>query len=114
MLTNEDGFTFVELIMVIVILAILLTSVSAYFSSLQEQINASACKANQMGLVQAQKLHYTYFYLNEAEGKYAEEIDELIPFIQSNKIPDCPSGGSYSIQENSDITCSISRHKRIK
>ncbi|MFO7889476.1 MAG: prepilin-type N-terminal cleavage/methylation domain-containing protein [bacterium] len=113
MLSDENGFTFVELIIVLIILTILITSVSVYFNSLQEQIKASACRANQLGLIQAQNIYFTHYSLNESEGKYAEELDDLIPFINDKRIPQCPSQGSYIIEKNGNVTCSIPEHKRI-
>ncbi len=113
MSSEENGFTLIELVIVIVILGIVVTSVSAYFAGMQEKINASACKANQLSLIQAQKLHYTHYYFNESDGRYAEELEELIPFIQHESIPICPSQGSYLIEEDGGITCSIPGHKRI-
>jgi len=112
MLTDENGFTFVEIVIVLVILGILVAVVSSYFSSIQEQVNIAACKSNQMSLEQAQKLHYTYYYINKSEGKYAEELDSLIPFIRQGSIPNCPSQGSYLLLANGAITCSIGTHKR--
>lgn len=113
MLSEESGFTLIELVIVLIIIIILLTSINAYFINLQEQINASACKANQLGLVQAQNLYYIDLYMHEGEGNYAEELEDLIPYIESAEIPVCPSQGTYLILEFGDVECSISSHKRI-
>ncbi len=113
MLSEESGFSFIELIIVLIIMIILLTSINAYFINLQEQINASACKANQLGLVQAQNLYYVDLYMHEGEGDYAEELEDLIPYIDNEEIPVCPSQGTYLILEFGDIDCTIPSHKRI-
>ncbi|MEJ2629190.1 MAG: prepilin-type N-terminal cleavage/methylation domain-containing protein [bacterium] len=113
MLSEESGFTLIELVIVLIIIIILLTSINAYFVNLQEQINASACKANQLGLVQAQNLYYVDLYMNEGEGDYAEELEDLIPFIDNAEIPVCPSQGTYLILESGNIDCTIPSHKRI-
>ena len=111
--SEESGFTLIELVIVLIILIILVSSVSAYFSSLQDKIDASACKTNQMGLIQAQNIYYTDCYMNEDEGRYAEELEDLIPFINNNEIPECPSQGSYLLLENGEVNCTIPGHKRI-
>lgn len=113
MLSDEKGFTFIELIIVLVILIILVTAASAYFANLQDQINASACKANQLNLIQAQAIYFTDHSLNKSGGKYAEELDELIPYINSHKIPVCPSQGLYILEKNGNATCSLPEHDRI-
>lgn len=114
MLSDEKGFTFIELIIVLVILIILVTAASAYFVNLQEQINATACRANQMNLIKAQNLYYTHYYLNENQEKFAEELEELIPFTNQDEIPECPSQGSYILEEHGNVTCSLPEHERIK
>lgn len=111
--SEESGFTLIELVIVLIILIILVSSVSAYFSSLQNQIDTSACKANQMGLIQAQNIYYTDCYMNDGQGKYAEELEDLVPYLKNERTPECPAQGSYLLLENGDVRCTIPRHKRI-
>ena len=109
--TNENGFTLVELVVVLVIIVIIATTATAkYFHNLA-QVKATACKSHQLAIEHAQVLYWTDRALN-GEGEYADELNQLIPFFLEETTPVCPSEGSYLLDENGSCTCSIDSHHR--
>ena len=109
--TGEKGFTFVELIVVLVIISILVAVSGSKFIDLSNSAQTGACRANQLALETAQTMYYTENTL-QGNGHYAESFDELIPYLQNEIIPVCPGDGVYQILPDGKINCSIAKHNR--
>jgi prepilin-type N-terminal cleavage/methylation domain-containing protein len=109
--TGEKGFTFVELIVVIVIISILVAASATKFIDLSNSAQAGACRANQLALETAQTMYYTENILN-GNSHYAESFDELIHYLQDETIPVCAGDGVYQILPDGKIKCSIAKHNR--
>jgi len=105
------GFTLVELIVTLVIVGILATAALTQFIDLSHSAHAAACITNQLSLETAQTMYYTTNYL-AGDAHYAESIDDLVPFLREEQIPQCPSGGTYKLLSDGKVTCTIPDHKR--
>ena len=109
---QQHGFTLVELIMIIVVLGILVLSVTAKYKDLSDGAERATCIANQLSLEQAQTLFYSNCLTSGNAGHYADNLNDLIPFISGGKIPECPGGGTYSLLSAGKISCSKAEHNR--
>ena len=109
--SSQGGFTLIELIIVIAILAILISIVWARYTDLSQTTINDACKANQLSFDAAQTMYYAEHALN-GEGSYATDIEDLVPYLTDDDVPICAEGGTYSILPSSKVTCSIVSHKR--
>ncbi len=110
---NDRGFTFVEIIVVIIIIGILITIAVVSFANLRDRTNIDVCLSNQRTITIAR----VYNYLDTGSfGNTAEEITETLKKIGFNESSPnnelaCPNGGTYLYIENSSkVTCSIERH----
>ena len=88
---NEQGFTLIELMVVVIIIGILVAIAVPLYGGVQARARDNACMANVRTL-------------NGAAAMYQAEMDEfpgtvdvLVEegFIQDD--PECPNGGTYSI-----------------
>lgn len=110
---SEKGFSLIEITIVIVLIGILAITVRARFSSLAESVKITTCKVNQLSLQSAQLLYFTNSaLLNNNEGQYADNINDLTPYLKKNTIPECPDNGSYVLLENGLVTCTQPTHQR--
>ncbi len=109
--TGERGFTFVELIVVIVIISILVAISATRFIDLSNSAKTGACRTNQLALETAQTMYYTENTLN-GNGHYAESFNELIHYLLDETIPVCAGDGVYQILSDGKIACSITNHNR--
>ena len=106
---NQKGLTLVELCVIIVIISVLVATVALRFNLLSDAAKTAACKANQAALTTAL---LTYQFDNG--GMHAENIEDLAPYVKGEIIPECPSGGTYSIENDITVVCSLSEHERIE
>jgi|GEM_PF-370308 prepilin-type N-terminal cleavage/methylation domain-containing protein len=107
----QNGFTWIELIVVIVIIGILLAIAYAKYADMSESTRTSKCISNQMSLETAQRLHYATTALT-GSAEYATDLDDLILFLRDGAVPSCPSNGKYVIKANGDVTCTEPDHQR--
>jgi len=107
---SENGFTFVELITVIVIIGILALSVSAKYTDLSDKAERTACLTNQLALESAQRIYYAKNACKQNTGSYAGNISDLLPFLNNNTQPKCPAGGTYILHANGSISCTDAKH----
>lgn len=103
---GDDGFTLIELVLVVAILGILLSLAVPKFTMQIEETKKVACQTNQRLIENAASL---YEIQNE---KAAKTIDELVEAGYLTK-PKCPKNGEYTIHEESgEVKCSLEEHKR--
>lgn len=99
-LKKEEGITLIELAVIIVIIAILITTVTARFISYANSVKATACEAN-MQIIS--KIH-TYYYIQHNE--YATSIEDMAEYFQRG-LPKCPSEGEYIIHADGQVECTV-------
>jgi type II secretory pathway pseudopilin PulG len=104
-LYRQNGYSFIELIILIILISLIAATVLLQFHRLKNSTEVAACKANQAALNFALVSHLS---LN---GTYPESVEDLAPFLDAEQIPECPSGGTYSIVNGEEIECSIPEHE---
>ena len=102
---NSKGFTLIELIVVVAILAILTTVLYPTYTKYIEKSRESVCLANRSSLMREANLEYTAGSIDSLK----EGFDALYLHYGGSEI--CPSGGDYSWDSESEtavkISCSI-------
>ena len=110
-LKENQGFTLLEIVLIIIIIGILAGVAMVKFADLSESAKTTTCKANQQHLITAQRLYWVHEAVYNDNGHYAADIADLAPFMANGVIPECPSEGTYSIVSDLEITCSLPEHQ---
>jgi type IV pilus assembly protein PilA len=87
---GEEGFTLIELMVVILIIGILVAiAVPVYFSA-QESAKTKTCQAN------VRTMNGAIMTYQAATGNTPADLNALVPdYIK--EVPTCPLGGTYSL-----------------
>lgn len=88
------GFTLIELMIVIAIIAILAAILIPNFAKAKAEANLSACKENLKNIGTACEM-----YAADNDGFYPSALKKLTPDYL-NSIPNCPSGSRFKEQNN--------------
>ncbi len=115
----QDGFTLVEVVMVIVIVTILVTVVMPRFFDFATRSKTAACKSNQNNIESAAAMGYArsaiQTELTAEHAAYPASINIMVTAGLLDRAPACPSGGSYAEQYNASdgtVACSFGEHAR--
>ncbi|MGM0599501.1 MAG: competence type IV pilus major pilin ComGC [Candidatus Rifleibacteriota bacterium] len=96
---KTKGFTLIELMIVIAIMAILLGLAAYSFGEIRRKIRKTSCRENM------RIIHEAVFLLQTEHPRLDNEdlkVDTLVEMGYLKKKPVCPSGGSYWIQDEDD------------
>ena len=109
---SQDGFTLIELVLVVVLIGILTSIAVANYINLSNEAKAATCKTNQISLESAQRIYYARHYM-DGSACYASTIDELIPYLTRVTAPRCPDErGELQLLPDGAATCTLDSHKR--
>ena len=109
-LSEQDGFTLIELVTVIVCVMILAAIAVPRVSAFNVNVEAAQCKSNQSSIEVTCTLHT----VDQGSIEYFPSDLSLLYPNYINVIPECPTGGPY-IEYNSStglVSCSEFGHQR--
>lgn len=102
MLKRRRGFTLIEIMIVVLIIAVLLAIAIPNFTKARDTSRAKACVAN---LRQIDTAKMQWAMDNKQLGTVTPAVDALIPTYIKNALT-CPSGGDYKINAvDANPTC---------
>ncbi len=112
-INREEGFTLIELMVVVLIIGILVAiAVPVYFSA-QTNAKEKTCKANLRTLDGALQTYAAETGDYPAAGVYATVLAVLVPNYLK-ELPACPGTGTYTYNNvagsAANVTCSIAGH----
>jgi len=88
--SGAEGFTLVELMVVVAIIAVLATTAGVYLFGAVGTADIVKAKAE----IKSMKAAVTMYMLKN-NRKLPESIEELAPFMENGKVPDDPWGNPY-------------------
>lgn len=105
----KNGFTLVEIMIVIAIIGILFSVAMPHFHDAIQRARRNKCYEFSSFLTRTCEVYHIENY------KYPEKIEDLIPYLEKRTIPQCPSGGQYrwvpgtvgNPVESQKVECSI-------
>lgn len=102
-LKDQQGFTLVELLVVIVIIGVLAGIVVPVYNNVAERAAQAACDSN-IRIIEGAVIMYATEE-NVKIGDLELDVEELAPDYLKEE-PACPLDGEYEIGEDGTVTCS--------
>jgi prepilin-type N-terminal cleavage/methylation domain-containing protein len=101
---SRNGFTLVEIMIVVLIIGVLLAIAVPQFMKSREGANARACQHNLKQILGSKE---RWGMENNKSATDTPDWPDLAPFFVRSQV-DCPAGGSYTIGRMDQIpTCDI-------
>lgn len=103
---SKKGFTLLEIMIAVMIIGLLAAMATPAVLKARDRAQRGVCLDNQRSLNQALELR-----LFEHPDQENLELDDLTDYFSNQKLPECPSGGVYSLEgEPLKVSCSIQEH----
>lgn len=110
---NQQGFTLIELAVVVLIISVLITWALPHVRGAGEQAQKVTCEGTQR-LLRGQLDTYSLVEKTYPSGTTdAERLQKLVDQKYLQQLPSCPSGGTYSLTiapDGSNASVSCSKH----
>ncbi|NQT24644.1 prepilin-type N-terminal cleavage/methylation domain-containing protein [candidate division KSB1 bacterium] len=104
-LAEQTGMTIIEIIISLLIISVLSGTILVQFKHTAESAKIAACVSNQAALQTAVNIYYAQY-----KG-YPHQIEDIVPNLVSEEMPECPSGGTYLLVGRDDIQCTLEDHQ---
>ncbi len=107
---NEQGFTLIELMVVVIIIGILVAIAVPLYGGVQARARDNACMANVRTLNGAVAMYHA------ETGEFPDDLDVLVETGVLQDDPECPNEGTYSIDLEGDeeeylVSCNCSEEE---
>ena len=106
MLEDQAGMTIIEIIIILLIIGVLAATVLVQLKNTSESARAAACLSNQAAMKTAINIYYARHRYH-----YPYDLDDIIPYLVEEELPECPSEGTYQLINRSEIQCSLEEHQ---
>jgi MSHA pilin protein MshA len=106
---REEGFTLIELIMVIVILGILAAVAIPKFVNLSDQADMNACKSTRGTIASSASIYYADCAARNIPLTFPSSTDQVAKVMADGQWPVCPGKGTLTYNATTGTaTCSLS------